>query len=261
MHNVAKRGRITVLGCGSSSGTPALGCNCPTCVSDNPKNHRTRCSAYIRIDELGLLIDTGPDLRQQALREGLTRVDAVLYTHPHADHLNGIDDLRAFCYVKRGPIDLLGNSFTMDNIRSRFGYGLMPASPSWDKPVLVPHDVEGPLSFAGLKLTPIPLKHGHWPCSGWRIGDMAWLTDVSDIPEESLALLDGVRLLFLDCLRDTPYFSHLSFAQALAWAARIGAERTVLIHMTHELEFAALSARCPAGVEVGFDGLQLDFKV
>jgi phosphoribosyl 1,2-cyclic phosphodiesterase len=117
---------ITILGCGSSSGTPAIGCQCATCSSTDPRNHRTRCSAYIRCGEHGLLIDTGPDLRQQALREGISQVDAVLYTHPHADHLNGIDDLRAFCYVKQGAVVLYGNAFTMDNITSRFGYALQP---------------------------------------------------------------------------------------------------------------------------------------
>ena len=253
-------GRITVLGCGSSSGTPAIGCTCPTCVSADAKNRRTRCSAYVEVPGAGVLIDTGPDLRAQALREGITRVDAVLYTHPHADHLGGIDDLRAFCYVKRGPIDLFGNAFTMENIRTRFGYTLMPATPVWDKPVLVPHDVDGPFSLGTTAVTPVPLRHGSWPCTGWRIGDMAWLTDVSDIPGDSVALLSGVRLLFLDCLRERPYPSHLSVDQALSWAECLGAERTVLIHMTHELEYHALSARCPRGVEVAYDGASFDFK-
>lgn len=253
--------QLTVLGCGSSSGTPAIGCRCATCTSEDPRNRRTRCSAYLRLGDEGVLIDTGPDLRQQALREGISRIGAVLYTHPHADHLAGIDDLRAFCYVRRGPIDLFGNAFTMENIRTRFGYTLMPQTPVWDKPVLVPHDVEGAFSLYGHTVTPVPLQHGHWPCTGWRIGKMAWLTDVSDIPPSSLTLLEGVELLFLDCLRESGYFSHLSFEQALAWAERIGARRTVLIHMTHELEYHALSARCPPGVEVGYDGMKVNFNL
>ncbi|WP_047236542.1 MBL fold metallo-hydrolase [Chromobacterium subtsugae] len=247
---------VTILGCGSSSGTPAIGCRCATCLSDEPRNRRTRASAYVRVGELGFLIDTGPDLRQQALREGLSRLDAVLYTHPHADHLNGIDDLRAFCYLKQGPISLYGNDFTMSNIRERFGYALQAPSKMWDKPVLLPETVHGPFEHQGVKLTPIPLRHGSWPCLGWRIGNMAWLTDLSDIPESSLPLLQGLELLFLDCLNHDPYPSHLGVGQAFDWAARIGARRTVLIHMTHRLEYHALGALCPPGVEVGFDGWQ-----
>ncbi|AVG14419.1 MBL fold metallo-hydrolase [Chromobacterium vaccinii] len=245
---------VTILGCGSSSGTPAIGCGCPTCRSDDVRNKRTRASAYVRVGELGFLIDTGPDLRQQALREGLSRLDAVLYTHPHADHLNGIDDLRAFCYLKKGPISLYGNDFTISNIRERFGYALQPPSTMWDKPVLLPEVVNGPFQHQGVALTPIPLLHGSWPCLGWRIGDVAWLTDLSHIPDSSLPLLEGLELLFLDCLNQDPYPSHLCVDQAFEWAARIAARRTVLIHMTHKLEYLDLSERCPPGVEVGFDG-------
>lgn len=248
---------ITILGCGSSSGTPAIGCQCDTCTSADPRNVRTRTSAYIRIGEMGLLIDSGPDLRQQALREGLTQIDAVLYTHPHADHLNGIDDLRAFCFVKKGAITLYGNRFTLDNIKSRFSYTLLPVSAMWDKPVLLPEEVAGPFLLNNVKIIPIPLQHGSWPCLGWRIGDMAWLTDVSDIPSESLPLLSGLKVLFLDCLRRDPYPSHLGVAQSFEWARRIGAERTVLIHMIHQLEYHALSQECPPGVEVGYDGFKV----
>ena len=245
---------VTILGCGSSSGTPAIGCGCPTCRSDDVRNKRTRASAYVRVGELGFLIDTGPDLRQQALREGVSRLDAVLYTHPHADHLNGIDDLRAFCYLKKGPISLYGNDFTIANIRERFGYALQPPSKMWDKPVLLPEVVNGPFRHQGVALTPIPLLHGSWPCLGWRIGDVAWLTDLSHIPDSSLPLLEGLELLFLDCLNQDPYPSHLCVDQAFELAGRIAARRTVLIHMTHKLEYLDLSERCPPGVEVGFDG-------
>ncbi len=184
-------------------------------------------------------------------------MDAVLYTHPHADHLNGIDDLRAFCYVKQGAVVLYGNAFTMDNITSRFGYALQPPSKVWDKPVLLPEVVDGPFEHDGLSITPIPLQHGSWPCLGWRIGNAAWLTDLSHIPDESLALLQGLDVLFLDCLNMDGYPSHLGFHQSLEWAARIGARRTVLIHMIHRLEYHALSALCPPGVEVGYDGLRV----
>lgn len=248
---------VTVLGCGSSSGTPAIGCHCPTCVSDDARNRRLRASACVRVGGQTFLIDTGPDLRTQALAHRLEWIDAVLYTHPHADHLNGIDDLRAFCYQRQGALPLYCNAFTLDNIRARFAYALAPPSPQWDKPVLVAHAVSAPFEHGGVTLTPVPLLHGGWPCLGWRIGDMAWLTDLSQIPDASLALLRGVRLVFLDCLRTAPYPSHLSVAQSFDWARRIGAERTVLIHMTHELEFHALQALCPPQVEVGYDGMRI----
>ncbi|WP_024301485.1 MBL fold metallo-hydrolase [Pseudogulbenkiania sp. MAI-1] len=248
---------LTVLGCGSSSGTPAIGCDCPTCTSPDPRNRRSRASAYLRAGDAAFLIDTGPDLRHQALREGITQVDAVLYTHPHADHLNGIDDLRAFCYVKKGAITLFGNSFTLSNIRARFDYALHAPSKAWDKPVLLTEEVGGPFDFGGVTVTPIPLMHGNWPCLGWRVGDVAWLTDLSDIPEHSLERLHGLEVLFLDCLRREPYPSHLCVADSLRWAECIGARCTILIHMTHGLEYHALSAECPPGVEVGYDGLRV----
>ena len=252
--------RWTVLGSGSSGGSPAIGCDCATCTSTDPRNVRTRCSAYVEIDGVGLLIDTGPDLRQQALREGISCVDAVLYTHPHADHLNGIDDLRAFCYVKKGAIMLYGNDFTLSNIRSRFDYALAAPTAAWDKPVLLTEEVRDAIHIGGVKVTPIPLRHGGWPCLGWRIGDTAWLTDLSDIPADSLPLLTGLDTLFLDCLRPQPYASHLHVAAAFDWAQRLAARQTFLIHMTHQLEYHALLAECPPTVAVAYDGLQLSFK-
>lgn len=250
---------LTILGCGSSGGTPAIACNCATCRSDNPKNKRSRCSAYVAIgDTLRLLIDTGPDLRCQVLREQITRVDAVLYTHLHADHMNGLDDLRTFSYFNQGGIPLYGDQPSIDHIRHCFGYALGQPTPQWDKPVLTPHVVgHEPFELNGITVTPVPLKHGHWGILGWRIGNLAWLTDMSDIPDSSMALLDGLEAVFLDCLRDEPYPSHTSFDGACAWAERIGAQRTVLIHMAHSLEYEALKARCPTGVEPGYDGLRV----
>ena len=248
---------VTILGCGSSSGTPAIGCTCRTCLSDDPRNQRTRASSVVEINGVTLLIDTSSDLRQQALRAGLTRLDAVLYTHPHADHLNGIDDLRAFCYLQRGAIPLFGNPFTMRNIHERFDYCFLPPGLHWDKPVLEAHDVLGPFSVRGVTVTPIPLLHGRWPIYGWRIGRFAYLTDVSTIPEESWPLLRDLDLLLLDCLKMEPYPTHFGFHQALDAAQRIGARRTVLIHMTHELEYHATNALCPAGVELAYDGLRI----
>lgn len=254
---------LTVLGCGSSSGTPAIGCGCPTCASANPKNTRSRCSAYVAIDGTGWLIDTGPDLRSQSLREKLARVDGVLYTHPHADHLNGIDDLRAFCYRQKSAIPVYGSTPTLANIHSRFDYAFLPAHAHWNRPVLTAHRLPESINgkavahLNGVPLWHYAVPHGHWITSAYRIGNIAWLTDLNHISTEVVAALHGLDYLFLDCLMDQAYPSHLSVAQALEFAGRIGAGQTYFIHMTHMLEYEALSRRCPAGIAVAYDGLRV----
>ncbi len=250
---------VVFLGVGSSAGTPVIGCGCPTCLSGDPRNRRTRCSIAVYLENGAvLLVDTGPDLRHQALREQLTRVDAVLYTHYHADHLNGLDDLRSFCHLQRQPIPVYGNEITMQGIVQRFGYAF-PAHQQhhWDKPVLRAHSVAAPFAVAGAEVVPVPVMHGKYEILGYRIGDMAYLTDVSDISAVSLEKLRGLDVLLLDCLRHRFHPTHLSVEQAIAWAEKIGARRTYLIHMTHELEFSALANQLPEGVHVAYDGLRL----
>jgi phosphoribosyl 1,2-cyclic phosphate phosphodiesterase len=250
--------QLTILGAGSSAGTPALGCTCATCVSTDPRNKRTRCSSIVTLDDgRVILIDTSPDLRQQALRENLLRVDAVLYTHTHADHLHGIDDLRAFCQINRCQIPLYSYPEAISHIQDKFGYTLREPSHYWDLPVLAAHIVEAPFSVAGVQVTPIPVMHGKIRIYAYRIGNLVYMTDVSAIPESSFHLLQGVEVLLIDCLRETPHPTHVSVSESLALIARIGAKRNVLIHMTHELEYHALQARLPANVTVGYDGLRL----
>lgn len=250
---------VVFLGVGSSAGTPVIGCGCATCLSDDPRNRRTRCSIAIYMENGAvLLVDTGPDLRQQALREKMDRVDGVLYTHYHADHLNGLDDLRSFCHLQRKPIPVYGNEVTMQGIVQRFGY----AFPSheqhhWDKPVLRAHSVDGIFEIAGTAVVPVPVMHGKYEILGYRIGNMAYLTDVSDISPASMDKLEGLDVLLLDCLRQRFHPTHFSVEQAVDWAGKIGARETWLIHMTHELEFSALSAQLPSGVRVAYDGLRL----
>ena len=254
---------LTVLGCGSSSGSPAIGCTCPTCVSSNPKNQRSRCSAWLSINGQGWLIDTGPDLRQQALRENLPRVDGVLYTHPHADHLNGIDDLRAFCYRQQTAIPVYGNAFTIANITHRFDYAFLPAHAHWNKPVLSAHTLpesehrQPVMQLNGVPLWHHGLPHGRWTTSAYRIGNIAWLTDINHISDAVITALQGLDYLFLDCLMEAAYPSHLSVAQAFDFAQRIGAKQTYFIHMTHQLEYQALSRRCPPNMAVAYDGLRI----
>lgn len=250
---------VILLGVGSSAGTPVIGCGCTTCTSADPRNKRTRCSMAVRFDGGAvLLVDTGPDLRLQALREGLNRVDGVLYTHFHADHLNGIDDLRSFCHLQRKPIPVFGNAATIQGVVERFGYAF-PAQEQyhWDKPVLTAHTVSPAFEVAGIWINPVPVMHGKYEILGYRIGDMAYLTDCSDIPDASMEKLRGLDVLLLDCLRYRHHPTHFNLDQAIAWAEKIGARMTYLIHMTHELEFSELSARLPAGVEVAFDGLRI----
>lgn len=248
---------VLILGCGSSAGTPAIGCGCATCTSTDPRNKRSRASSVISAGGLNFLIDSGPDLRSQALREGLSKVDAVLYTHQHADHMNGIDDLRGFCYVNKAAMPVFGSDYTMKDIETRFHYTTLPPGPRWELPSLQTTRVDGPFCHRGVEITPIPVLHGRWPVLGYRIGPVAYLTDVSEIPESSFPLLEGLDLLLLDCLRNKPHHTHFGYEQSIAAAQRIGARRTVLIHMTHELEYHALSAHVPTGIEVGYDGMRL----
>jgi len=250
--------QLTILGVGSSAGTPMLGCSCDTCISTDPRNNRTRCSSLIELDSgKVLLIDTGPDLRFQSLRENLTHIDAVLYTHTHADHLHGIDDLRGFCQIQRSQIPLYGSHEAMAHIADKFSYTLREPSDFWDLPVLKVNPINEPFELFSQTIIPIPLKHGNHFIYGYRIGDIAYLTDVSSIPESSLLLLQGLKLLLLDCLRYKTHFTHINLEQSLHYASLIKAQSTYLIHMTHDLEYNLLSASLPPNVYVGYDGLKL----
>lgn len=253
--------QLTILGAGSSAGTPVIGCACATCTSVDKRNQRTRCSSLVTLDSgQHLLIDTGPDLRLQALREGFTRVDAVLYTHTHADHLHGIDDLRAFCQINRQQIPLYGSPDAVSHITNKFGYAIREPSHFWDLPVLSIQAVEQPFMLFGQQVTPIPVMHGKIQIYGYRIGNMAYLTDVSDIPETSYALLQGLEVLLIDCLRHAPHPTHVSVQQSIDIAERIAAQQSIMIHMTHELEYAALTALLPKNSQVGHDGLKINFN-
>lgn len=248
---------LTILGCGSSSGAPVIGCTCEVCQSGKPRNQRTRCSAWLNIGGEGWLIDTTPDLRTQALRERIPKVDGVLYTHAHADHLNGIDDLRAFCYRQQAAIPIYGSEFTLSNIQERFSYAFFPPSSHWNRPVLEAHVLPEHFSIAGLPVTHFTVPHGHWQTTAYRIGNLAWLTDLNHLTQENIAALQGVSHLFIDCLSMHPYPSHLSFEQACNYAEAIGAQHTYLIHMMHSLDYDTLSKLCPAGIAPAYDGLTI----
>jgi phosphoribosyl 1,2-cyclic phosphate phosphodiesterase len=250
--------QLTMLGVGSSAGTPAVGCSCATCTSIDPRNKRTRCSSLITLDSgENILIDTGPDLRNQALRENIKRVDAVLYTHTHADHLHGIDDLRAFCQIQRKQIPLYAKGDAVEHIKLKFGYVLREPSDFWEMPVLRIESVAAPFALFGTQITPIPIMHGKIPIFGYRVGNIAYLTDVSEIPESSFALLQDLDVLLIDCLRETSHPTHINIEQSLSCIGRIKAKQSYMIHMTHDLEYTSLTNKLPQSVFVGFDGLKL----
>lgn len=251
--------RVHFMGTGSSAGTPVIGCDCAVCLSENPKNKRLRTSAWIQSAEVSLIIDTGPDFRQQCLRAGVARVDAVLYTHCHADHLNGIDDLRAFCYQQKQVIPFYAQADTIQDIQTRFAYTLLPPNGYWEKPVLSAHllQIHDVLKIGDLEIIPIPVLHGKWMIYGYRIGDFAYLTDISALPASSKPLLAGVKVLALDSLRYEPHPTHFGLQQSLDCIADLGIPQAYLMHMTHEMEYDKLMASLPNGVSVAYDGLVL----
>jgi phosphoribosyl 1,2-cyclic phosphate phosphodiesterase len=260
--------RVTLLGTGTSTGVPVIGCSCAVCSSDDPRDRRTRCSAYVRVrpgssDELGILIDAGPDFREQALRHGIDRVDAVLVTHHHFDHVVGLDDLRPFLFYERAPIPLYARDNTAEVLRRMFSYifqdGSYPGVPS-----LTLDEVEAPFTVSArvgegeALVTPLPAHHGPLPLYGYRLGRFAYLTDVNEVPPSTEALLADLDVLVLDALRERPHHAHFSIDEAVAFAQRVGARQTYFIHMTHNLPHAVLDARLPDGIALGYDGLTFD---
>jgi len=249
---------LTILGAGSSAGTPVIGCECSTCKSNNPKNKRTRCSSLVTLGNgKNILIDTSPDLRLQALRESITCIDAVLFTHHHADHCHGIDDLRAFCQMHKKQIPIYANPFVMNELNNKFNYAMVEPKGFWEIPVLKPYAIEDTFELFDHVITPIPVMHGRGEILGYRIGNLAYITDVSDIPDNSMKLLEGLEVLLLDCLRFKPHFTHFGFDQSVEVASKINAKDTYFIHMTHDLEYDALTELLPSNIHVGYDGLKL----
>ena len=262
--------RVTLLGTGTSSGVPAIGCDCAVCHSTDPRDRRTRPSALLELDDheapsvfagavRNILVDTSTDLRAQALVHQIRRVDAILFTHSHADHVFGLDDIRRFNAIQRGPIACYGDARTLADLRRIFAYAFRP-SPAYGGgvPRLALFDVAGPFTLGGVEIVPVPVMHGPWPILGFRVGSFAYLTDCNRIPDESWPLLDGVRTLVLDALRHRPHSTHFSVDQALDVVARLAPARAYFTHIAHDLPHAATCARLPPGVELAYDGLVLE---
>ena len=254
---------MLVLGTGTSHGVPMIGCDCGTCTSNDPRDRRTRASILVTTpDGFAVLVDTTPDLRSQALAHNVRRVDAIAYTHSHADHVMGLDDVRRFNVLQRAAIPCYGDERTIGDLRRIFSYIFDPhTARGGGLPQVVPMRVVGEFCIGQSTFIPIPLMHGSRGILGYRVGSFAYLTDCSDIPETSWPLLQGVRTVILDALRDRPHPTHLSVGQAVAIVERIAPERAYFTHMCHDLPHAATCARLPSGVELAYDGLAFEIPL
>jgi phosphoribosyl 1,2-cyclic phosphate phosphodiesterase len=251
--------KVTILGSGTSTGVPMVGCSCRVCSSDDPGDKRTRASLLIQHEGRNILVDASTDLRFQALREGIERVDAVLFSHSHADHVNGIDDLRGFHFLHREIIPCFGSRTTLDILLNGFSYIFHEYEGSGYTPILQPVEVSGPFEMFGLTIIPVALQHGRTQALGFRVGSFAYLTDCNGIPPSSLELLGGLDLLVIDGLRWNPHPFHFNIEEAIAVTTPLKPVRTILTHLSHDVLFAD-GAALPPGYEFARDGMTFDIN-
>jgi phosphoribosyl 1,2-cyclic phosphate phosphodiesterase len=261
--------RLIILGCGSSGGVPRLGPAWGACDPANVKNRRRRCSVLVerrgKAGRTGVLVDTSPDLREQLLDARVEALDGVLYTHDHADHTHGIDDLRMVAYAMRRRVDAYMDAATRASLESRFEYCFRTPQGSNYAPILRAHEIvpgqtveiDGP--GGPVRAVPVPQRHGDIPTLGFRFGGLAYSPDISDLPEASIPLLEGLDVWIVDALRYTPHESHFHLKRALQWIERLGPKRAILTHMTAELDYATLRRELPAHVEPAYDGMTVEF--
>jgi phosphoribosyl 1,2-cyclic phosphate phosphodiesterase len=260
--------RFTILGCGSSGGVPRLGGNWGNCDPENPKNQRRRCSLLVeRITDQGttrVLIDTSPDMRAQLLDAGVGELDAVVYTHSHADHMHGIDDLRMIVFNMKARVPVWADGPTQDALLSRFGYAFVQPEGSPYPPILDLHTISGDVSVTGaggtLVLHPFEVRHGSMDALGFRIGPLAYLPDVSEIPDAALPLLEGLDCWVLDALREKPHPTHFHLERSLEWIDRMRPARAVLTNLHNDLDYATLDAETPDHITPAHDGMVLSFE-
>lgn len=264
--------RLTILGCGSSPGTPRITGDWGNCDPDNPRNRRLRAAAMVeRIAADGgvtrVVVDTGPDFREQMIAAGVSDIDAVIYTHPHADHIHGIDDLRGFSLARRALTDVYADRPTLERLKDSFGYCFETPPGSNYPPILRAHQIshEEPVTIEGqggpLTFIPLPQIHGDILSLGFRIGDIAYCSDVSDFPPATVPLLDDLDVLVIDALQYKPHPSHLSLAETLEWIERLKPRRALLTHMHIPLDYATVNAGTPPHVEPAYDGMTLECDV
>ncbi|MCA9079583.1 MAG: MBL fold metallo-hydrolase [Planctomycetaceae bacterium] len=249
---------LTLLGTGTSMGVPMIGCECPVCTSTDPHNHRTRTGVLIRGPQGNLLIDTSPELRVQLIPQHVRQIAGVLFTHAHADHIMGLDDLRIFGFRQEGSIPLFCEAIVEETLRRTFAYAFAAGDTLHSKPRLAFHRIgTEPIDLCGLRIQPIRLIHGRLPILGFRINDVAFCTDVSEIPDESWAHLSNLDVLILGAIRHEPHPTHFSVDQALQVIAKARPRRAYLTHISHTLEHAETNRLLPNQVALAYDGLEV----
>ena len=252
---------ILFLGTGTSAGIPMIGCHCPVCSSTDPHDKRMRPSVVISYGPTRVLVDATPELRLQCVANGIDMIDAVVFTHGHADHIMGMDDLRRFNALKHGPLDVWADERTNVVLTRCFGYAFKEPEPEMKvfRPHLVRRKIEGTFEIGEQTWIPVPLFHGDLPILGFRVGKLAYCTDVNRIPEESFELLKDLDVLVLDALQYKKHTTHFSVEEAIAAAGRIGAKRTFFTHIAHALGHEATNAALPENVRLAYDGLRVEF--
>lgn len=250
--------KILFLGSGTSTGVPVIGCKCNTCLSDNPKNKRTRASILVSNNKKNILIDTSTDLRYQALTFRIERVDAVFFTHAHADHIHGMDELRSFNHLQDEPIPCYGSRETMEAIKTKFNYIFDDTGKNNWTPKLIINVVNGLFDLCSLRILPISIFHGDNTILGYRMNDVAYLTDCSGIPDYSIDSLRGMALLILDATRYQPHSKHYGLSQAIEAIEELKPERAILTHLSHAFDHDKVNKELPAGIELSYDGMKLE---
>lgn len=254
--------RVTVLGSGSSPGVPMIGCACSVCASLNPKNKRTRVSVLIEVGGTRILVDTSPDLRQQCIANNISNIDAIFYTHAHADHTHGIDDVRSFNFINNAPVKVYIDSENLVSIKNRFSYAFQPPVPEygWFRPCLDVQIVEAGKSFKlnDVEIIPFEQMHGKGKTLGIRVGDFAYSTDVNGLNGDALKALEGVQVWLVDCLRYEPSPTHAHLDMTLGWIKQVKPRQAFLTHMSHEMEYDRLSAELPEHIRPAYDGLVIE---
>ncbi|HVF91146.1 MAG TPA: MBL fold metallo-hydrolase [Blastocatellia bacterium] len=248
--------KLTFLGTGTSVGVPTVGCDCETCLSDDPRDKRLRTSVLLEQGEHNFIIDASTDFRQQALRTGMKKLDAILFTHAHADHCFGLDDTRPLMF-RHGAIPCFASGITWEGLRRIYSYVFEPA-PYPGLPRVVPHRIEGPFNLFGLEVEALSVTHGRLPVTAYRIGRFAYVTDCNLIPDETCDRLKGLDLLVIDALRLKEHPTHMSLDQSLGYIRRLKPERALLTHISHDIKHAETGACLPEGVEIAYDGLEVE---
>ena len=246
--------RLRILGTGTSMGVPVIGCSCVVCTSDDARNRRLRTSALVETAGTTVLIDAGPDMREQVLRYNIGHLDAVLLTHSHADHIGGIDDLRPFTRLLPGGLPIYGNRVTLDRVRHQFDYAFDPAPSLSTRPQLETHELNGPFRIGSLPITPFTVYHGPHAIAGYRFGQLGYITDGKTLPDATMEALTGLDTLVINALRHEDHPLHFTVEEAVAIIKQLEPRQARLVHITHDLEHATVNATLPDHVRLAYDG-------